>query len=167
MAEYQIKNTEKHQVTAFYRKRSISYERFLRQPVKIVSCLGLMALLAILIHAKAYLVSLFIASMIVLLALGPKLDYWIMLWRFRRSSACNIMMQLVVESDKFSWDDPLSKGEAQWNVFDKVYRLKDGFLIFYQYGQFQWWPDACISTGTVDEVAGILRSQIAKYSENC
>lgn len=167
MAEYHIQNTEKHQITAFSRKRSISYERFLRRPVKIVCCLGLMALLVILIHAKAYLVSLFITSMIVLLALGPKLDYWILLWRFRRSPACNVMMQLVVELNKFSWDDPLSKGEAQWNIFDKVHRLKDGFLIFYQNGQFQWWPDACITNGTVGEVADILRLQLAKYHENC
>ncbi len=163
---YNIHYTESYLTRALQLNHKVSADRFLRWPLKLICYLGLLLLFLVFISVPLYPLALFIFVLIVLLAAGPRLDYKIALWRFRRSTECDSYFQVGILSDNFYWKSDSGQGDMKWKGFLKVYRFKDGFLLFYNKQIFYWLPDASLVDGNVAEVDAILRQNISDYRGN-
>lgn len=59
--------------------------------MKVIGFLGLGALLAACLYGKLALPSVILASFLLLLAIGPRFDYWVAKRRFRKSPFHNVV----------------------------------------------------------------------------
>jgi YcxB-like protein len=139
-------------------------KRWWLYPVKLICFVGLLALLGVSIYGKAIIPSMTFATFLVLLALGPRINIWLMLRRLRRSPFYNSDVLMTVTPDGYISQSEGSRSELTWRAFTKIRRLRDGFLVFMGVDNCYWWPDSAISTGSVPEVESTLRAAVADYS---
>lgn len=162
-AEYRFRCSEEFLVEGFKRYRRQHVQRFWLRPLKVVGSLGLGALLAIFIYSKLVLPSLLIAFFLLLLAIGPRPDYWFIRRRFRKSPFYNSDVVIRLSERGYLGQDANSRTELSWRVFTKGYRFADGFLLLSGPQQFHWWPDAALAVGRISEVEAMVRQHVPDY----
>jgi hypothetical protein len=163
MAEYAFQYSEQHLVTSASRYRQHVLTRFWLSPFKLVGFVGLAALLVFGLYNSLVVPSAIFAAALVLLILGPRIDYWVMKRRFRRSPFYNSDVRILVTPDGIVSSDAISRVELAWSAFTKARRFPDGLLVVLGQAQFYWLPDSALHTGTVSEVENLLRLNIARY----
>ena len=138
--------------------------------VKAICALGLTAILALVIvvsvqgtskRAEGLLLGLIPVTFLVLLALGPKIDYWLVKRRLRKSPFYGNELVVTVADSGVSLETPKSKAEVSWSAFTKAHYVSDGILIFLGPSQFEWWPNLRLVVGHTSEVEGLVRRHVA------
>jgi hypothetical protein len=161
MATYIIEVNEGFVVESLERYRAQTLRRFGRVSVKIVCFLGLALLFGICVWAKIYYVAALLAFFIALLLVGPRIDYWVMKWRLRKSPFYQHKMRIEVQKEGFKETSEISTTELKWPAFTRAVRLKDGFLVFSGPRHFHWWPDAALVEGRVQDIELLLQEKLA------
>lgn len=163
MAEYEYQFTEQHLVASASRYRQQAAARLWLFIFKLVGIVGAAALLGLCLYSRLVWPSAIFAILIVLLALGPRIDYWVMKRRFRRSPFYNGDVRVWISSSGVVSSDPQCKVELAWSAFTEAHRFPDGFLVLFGPQQFYWWPDSALRDGSVSEVESLLSGHVVRY----
>lgn len=162
--EYNIDFNEDHIVESFRRYKQQRPTRFWFMPLKVLCFVGLAALLGLCLYSRLWVPALAFGAFLMLLAIGPKLDDWLIRRRFRRSPFYGLEVSVCLSERGFASADAKSKVELAWSAFSGVRRFDDGFLAFSGTGLFYWWPDRALKTGTVAEVAELLQRHTSDFN---
>jgi hypothetical protein len=109
-----------------------------------------------------FLVALVPLTFLFLLALGPRIDYWFMKRRLKKSPFYGNELLINVAESGVSLTTPGSKTELSWSVFTMAHYLSDGILVFLGPSQFEWWPNAALVVGHRGEVERVVRLHVAR-----
>lgn len=173
MNEYRFIYNEEHVLNAVarIRRQRKVYPWFIA--VKAICYLGLAALLALPVlvatksltnqPAASLLLALIPCFFIFLLALGPKIDYFLLKRSLRRSPFYGGQTVIAVTESGVSVQTPKSHLTLSWGAFTLARRIKDGFLVSLEPGSIQWWPDSALAIGTPTSIGQLLRANIAPY----
>ncbi|MEO6103424.1 MAG: hypothetical protein ABIP44_07285 [Pseudoxanthomonas sp.] len=156
MIRYEILMDEKHLAEALSRRRMLGVGRYIRGGVKIACLIGLLILLGILIYAGKAQLTVFVGFLIVLLGIGPLLDYLLLRQRLKKSPFYKSVATIELTEEGYSHNTLHSSGSWSWSTVKKVRRLSDGFVIVDVSDQAYWWPDSGLRAGTKDEVLELL-----------
>lgn len=172
MNEYRITYDEAFVISSlshFRRQREV-YPWFIA--LKVLCGLGLSGLLVILIGAVLsakypnssglLLVALVPALFLLLLVLGPRIDYALTRRRLKKSAFYGDSMQIQVNALGIAVTSPRSELKLSWSVFTKARRIASGFMV-HSDGSIHWWPDSALSAGSIGDVERLLRENVRSY----
>ncbi len=175
MNQYRVQFDELYIIASLskYRRQRKLFPWFMA--VKIVCFLGLAAILVIIVYAAinhvgpntAYsmLVSLIPTSFIVLLILGPRLDYFFLKRRLKKSPFYGGTMQISVKDAGVFVDTPKSQSSLSWSAFTAAKRLAYGFILHLGPSRIYWLPDKALVVGTISDVERLLRGNVRPYDD--
>ena len=159
---YTIPLTDDHIVETYAQHRTQQKALlWLAWPMKIICALGLLALLGVGVFAKVYFVAAFAAFFLLLLAMGPRFDYWSMRRRWRRHPQFNELLRIEAADSGLTFTTPKSSGSAQWSVYTSAVARPQGVLLYSTKWEYFWLPDKAIAEGSAAEVRDLLRSKLA------
>jgi len=159
-AEYRYKYTADLMIEGLQRYRQQHHQRLWMPWLRGVSFIGLAALIAVSAYGRALLPGLIFLLFLLFLVAGPRLDYYLMRRRHRKSPFFNSDVTVQLSADGCVIADANSRSNLYWPLFTGGHRFKDGFLVLHGAQQFQWWPDECLTVGLVRDVATLLRSRV-------
>ena len=159
---YTIPLTDDHIVETYAQQRTQQRALlWLAWPIKIICALGLIALLGVGVFAKVYFVAAFAVFFLLLLAMGPRFDYWSMRRRWRRHPQFNELLQIEAGDAGLTFSTPKSSGTAQWSVYTSAVVRPQGVLLYSTKWEYLWLPDKAIAEGSAAEVRELLRAKFA------
>lgn len=173
MNQYRFAFDESYAISSVssYRRQRKVYPWFIA--VKVVCFLGLAALLALIVvaavgqahtnSATMLLVSLVPALFIVLLLMGPRLDYLVLKRRLKKSPFYGEEVQFAVADAGVSVNTPKSQSSLSWSAFTAAKRVSSGYLLFSGPTVFHWLPDEALTGGSVADVQRLLQHNIRTY----
>ncbi len=172
MNKYRVFYNEDHIFSSIeqYRRQRRVYPWFIA--VKVACALGLAALLAIIIYGVVTSIGktgplVLIAGVpvffLLLLVLGSRIDNFFLKRRLKKSPFYGDEIIIDISDSGVAVSTPRSQAALQWSVFTTARRLGAGFLVFTGPTAFDWWPDAALAGGTLNEVERLLRANIADY----
>lgn len=175
MNEYSVSYDENYILSSIdrYRRQRHVYPWFIA--VKILCGLGMAALLGIIIwgampvagrFVPLLVITIVITVFLLLLLQGPRIDYFFLKRRLKKSPLYGDSMRIEVSDSGVSVSTSKTQAILQWSAFTKARRLGGGFLIFTDPDSFHWWPDAALVSGTVDEVDRLLQAKIVAYERS-
>jgi hypothetical protein len=160
---YAIRISEDYVVEALARHRSCQKSRWFRRPVKILCGVGLVALAAVCLYARLVLLAVFFAFLIVLLLMGPRLDYFIVRWRWRRAPQNNAELKVEVSEQHLASSDQNSSATANWPAYNRAVEFSSGVLLYTAPWHYLWLPDIAIVAGLPEDARSIYRANIRDY----
>ncbi len=163
MAEYKYKWNDDLVIGAIEKYRSQNASKPIRLIFKGVCYFAMLALLALCIYAGVWFIGIVPLIFIVLLALGPRLDYWLLKKRIRKSPFYDNSLVVKITDGGFECTSDKSKTSLSWAAFSKGRRFPDGFLLFSGVNELFWWADDALSSGTIEEVDILLKANLADY----
>jgi len=163
MAEYSFRFTEQHLVATASRLRQQARSRFWQSPIKFLCFLGLGLLFVFCAYHFIVMPSVVFGVFLVLLAAGPRFDYWLMKRRFRRSPYYDNEYRISVTPSGYLASSTQSRVELAWSAFTKAQRFPDGFLVLTGPQVCYWWPDSSLVTGSISEVESLLKQNVPEY----
>src|SRR5687767_13566423 len=107
-ATYTFRLSDAYVVEAHERHRARNVSRWLRWPVKLISAVGLLALFVIGAYIREVVVIAVSALFLILLLLGPRIDYFILRRRWRRVPQFNEELRLEVSDEHLLSSSPKS-----------------------------------------------------------
>lgn len=175
MNEYCVSYNEEYILSSVerYRRQRQVYPWFIA--VKIICALGLALLIGIIIYGvlawpgksgPLVLIALVFTVFFLLLGQGPRIDYFFLKRRLRKSPFYGDELKILISQDGVAVNTPRSQTSLKWSAFTRARRLASGFLLFTEPTTFHWWPDAALAQGTLEEVANLLRQNVASYESN-
>jgi hypothetical protein len=153
-----------------YRRQRHVYPWFI--VVKGVCALGLSLLIAILIYGAVgepenagplSLIALVLTAFVFLLLLGPRIDYFFLKRRLRKSPFYGDEHKITVSVEGVTVDTARSQVLLKWPAFTHARRVASGFLLFSGPTVFYWWPDSALTQGTLVEITNLLHQNIVSY----
>jgi hypothetical protein len=157
---YSIPLTEDHIVETYAQHRTQQRAiLWLAWPLKILCALGLLALLAVGIYAKIVFVIGFASFFLLLLAVGPRFDYWYMRYHWKRHPQKNELLRIEANSAGLSFVTSKSSATAQWDAYTKAVARPSGVLIYASGWEYYWLPDKAITEGSAGEMRDLLKSK--------
>ena len=163
MPRYNYQLSQTYLLQGIKRYRQQKFKRFLRVSVKTFCFVGLALLTAVSLSGQSFILSGIFGGILLLLLTGPRIDYWLLLRKFKRSPLYNNIVISTLSTQGYHCECELSKVELSWRMFSTAYRMQDGFLIFDTQQQYYWWPDSALKEGSVDEVEQLLKQFIPHY----
>jgi hypothetical protein len=160
MVEFQIEMTEQHYIATVDRIRRIHPSRLWNPYVRGIAAIGLFGLCLIGAFNGLYVVTAALAFWLVLLAMGPRFDYWFMVRRFRRSPFYLNRMQIHFDERGYAATSDNGEGKLPWKVFTRVHRFDDGFLALTGPMFGYWWPDAALVEGSVAQLQTLIKTNV-------
>jgi hypothetical protein len=158
---YSIPLTDDHIIETYAQHRTQQRALlWLAWPLKILCALGLLALLAVGIFAKIVFVIGFASFFLLLLAVGPRFDYWYMRYRWKRHPQKDELLRVEANSTGLSFVAPKSSGTALWDVYTKAVARPSGVLLYASGWEYYWLPDKAITEGSADEMRALLNSKL-------
>jgi pimeloyl-ACP methyl ester carboxylesterase len=173
MNEYRFAFDEAYVVASLarYRRQRKVYPWFIA--VKIVCFLGLAALLGIIVvvslgssysgSTAALFAAILPAVFIVLLLLGPRLDYALLKRNLRKSPFYGGEVHFSFSEKEVAVATPKSQGTLAWSAFTAAKRSSDGFLLFSGPSLYHWLPDSSLVAGAVGDVERLFRENVRPY----
>lgn len=165
MSTFAFRVTEDHMTHGFSRFRSAKRVSLFLWPVKALCFLGLGALILLSLVNKLWVPLAILSPFGVLLALGPRLDYWFFKRRLRKSPFYLSDVEIAISQEGCLSTDSKSRVELKWSVFTGAVRFADGFLLLIGPQQFYWWPNAALIQGSASDVNDLLRHCISNYRD--
>jgi hypothetical protein len=151
-----------------YRRQRRAYPWF--TVVRVVCIAGLVALLAVIVVLAVRqpnrewlaLLSLSLVPLffIVLLLLGPRLDFALLKRGIRKSPFFGCEVQIAVSDAGVSVDTPKSQLSLSWSAYTRAKRLATGFILFSGPSPAHWLPDRALVAGTVGDVERLLTAKL-------
>ena len=163
-AEYRYTYTADLMIEGLQRYRQRHHQRLWMPWLRGVSFVGLVALIAVSMYGRALFPGLVFTLFLLLLLAGPRLDYYLMRRRHRKSPFFNSDVTVQLSDDGCVVADANSRSNLSWPLFTGGHRFQDGFLVLHGPQQFQWWPDNCLSVGSVSEIDTLLRSKVSIFT---
>lgn len=175
MNEYCVSYNEEYILSSIerYRRQRQVYPWFIA--VKIVCALGLALLIGIIVYGaiaspgKSWplvLIALVLGVFLLLLVQGPRIDYFFLKRRLRKSPFYGDELKILISQEGVAVNTPRSQTSLKWSAFTRARRLASGFLLFTEPTVFHWWPDSALAQGTLAEVTTLLRQNVAAYESN-
>ena len=161
--EYRYKYAADLMIEGLRRYRRRHHQRYWLPWLKGVSFVGLVVFVAFSIYARLWFPGFVFAFFLVLLLSGPRLDFFILRRRHRKSPFFNSNVVVQLSESGCIVADANSRSELSWSLFTGGHRFDDGFLVLHGPQQFQWWPDVCLTAGSIQEVDAMLRSRVQAF----
>ena len=162
-AEYRFTFDEAFVAESLKRYRKSHPARMLRWALKSFGFVGLGLLAAVGIVAKILPLTGIFVFFIILLAVAPAFDFWLMKRRFRKSPFYNSNVVIRFSDNGYYGEDPQSRTELAWSAFTEGCRLPDGFLLFTEPQRFHWFPDRALVSGHVAEIQPVLKQVVKRF----
>jgi hypothetical protein len=158
---YAIPLTDDHIVETYAQHRTQQRALlWLAWPMKIICALGLLALLALGVYGKIYVLIGLSAFFLPLLAIGPRFDYWYMRRRWRRHPQFNESLRFEAADSGLSFFTQKSSGIIQWSAYTSAVARPRGVLLYATKWEYYWLPDSAIAEGSAAEMRALLRSKL-------
>jgi hypothetical protein len=157
MATYVFKYDDAYLMESFDRVRRVGVLKYFRGALKAICLAGLVPLLAASIYFGIAPLAAVFAGLIVILGIGPQIDYYLARRKLRRSVFYNTESRLDIDSTKMTSTYPTGTTESDWKPFSKAIRVKDGFLVYFDSISPHWWPDSALRDGSITDVAKLFR----------
>jgi hypothetical protein len=109
---------------------------------------------------------LVLAVFLLLLLQGPRIDYFLLTRRLRKSPFYGDELKIIVSQEGVAVDTQRSQTSLKWSAFTRARRFASGFLLFTGPTAFHWWPDSALAEGTLTEVTSLLRQNVPSYESN-
>jgi hypothetical protein len=164
IAEYRYTYTADLMIEGLRRYRQRHHQRYWLPWLKSIGFVGMMVFVAFSIYARLWFPGLVFSFFLVLLLSGPRLDYFLLRRRHRKSPFFNSNVVVQVSESGCIVADANSRSELSWSLFTGGHRFHEGILVLHGPQQFQWWPDACLTAGSIQEVDALLRAKVPKFS---
>jgi len=160
---YVLRFDDNYAVESLKKHNARAKSRWLRWPLKTVCALGMLALIALGVAVKSYVIVAFAATMLALLAAGPRLDYFFVRRRYRKHAqyGLDVTVDLSEESARFTSRD--SNSELRWASFVSTLEFSDGLMLYLAPWHYVWLPDSDIRAGDSHEARALVKSKIAKH----
>src|SRR5689334_4521788 len=100
MPTYVLRNDEAFLVEYLDRTRRVGFEKYLRGAMKLVCLAGLGLLLAISIYAALWPIACISTLLLLVLGIGPRIDYYLARRRLRKSVLYNQDIRVEIDADK-------------------------------------------------------------------
>lgn len=172
MNEYRVPYNEQYVLSSVerYRRQRRVYPWFIF--AKAVCGFGLALLILIVAYGALaspsksgplFFVAIVPGVFLVLLFLGPRIDYFVLKRRLRKSPFYGEELKIVLSQDGVIVDTAKSQTSLKWSAYSRARRLATGFLIFTEPTVFQWLPDSALAQGSLTDVTDLLRRSIPAY----
>jgi hypothetical protein len=158
---YSIPLSDGHIVETYEQHRT--QERallWLAWPLKVLCAAGLLALLAVGVFAKVYVLIGVSAFFLLMLAVGPRFDYWWMRRRWKQHPQFNELLRIELADAAVLFATPKSSATVQWGAFTKAVARPKGVLLYSSSWEYYWLPDSAISVGAPTEIRDMLRTKL-------
>ena len=136
-----------------------------RVGVKVLCFIPMAALFLLAAFHAVRVPTLFFGVVLVALVFSPKLDFWLIKKRVRKSPHFHCEMGVHVTRDNYQESSKFSNSTIDWPVFTKVVRFDDGFLLFSGKHNFFWLPDAALVHHNIDEAQALFQEKIPNYKK--
>jgi hypothetical protein len=157
---YSIPLTDDHIVETYAQHRTQQRALlWLAWPLKVLCALGLLALLAVGVFAEVVFLIGFSSFFLLLLIVGPRFDYWLVRYRWKRHPQHNELLRVEAADSGISFVTPKSSGTAQWGVYPKAVARPSGVLLYSSRWEYFWLPDTAIVEGSAEEIRALLESK--------
>jgi hypothetical protein len=158
---YSVPLTDDHVVESYAQHRAQQKALlWLAWPLKALCAAGLLGLLAVGVFAEVYVLIGVSAFFLLLLAVGPRFDYWWTRRRWRRHPQFNELLRIEVTDSDISFATAKSSATVQWSAFAKAVARPRGVLLYSSSWEYYWLPDEAITVGTSSEIRDTLRTKL-------
>jgi hypothetical protein len=159
---YSIPLSDNHIVETYAQHRTQQRALlWLAWPLKILCGAGLLALFAVGVFAKVYVLIGFSAFFLLMLAVGPRFDYWWMRRRWKQHPQFNELLRIELADSAISFATPKSTATVQWGAFTKAVARPKGVLLYLSSWEYYWLPDNALAGGTPAEIRDMLRTKLS------
>ena len=159
---YSIPLTEEHAVETYAQQRTRQKSLlWLAWPMKILCALGLLALMSVGIFAQIPVVTGISAFFLLLLAVGPRFDYWLMRRRWRRHPQFNEVLRIEITDSGLSFATPKSSGTTLWSAYTKAVERRSGVLLYAGSWDYLWLPDKALIAGSAAEARDLMKANLS------
>jgi hypothetical protein len=170
MNAYRFLYDEKFIIETLSRHREQHKMRAWILGIKALCFLGLMGLLLLILLVAinptrgasrgVIVLAVIPAFFMLLLLLGPRIDYFFLKRRFKRSPFYGCEARVTVTELGVMVETHKSQLSLSWSAFTKAKRLRDGFLLTSEPGMIFWWPDSSLEVGSNVEVGGLVLKHV-------
>jgi hypothetical protein len=160
MAEYLIQFDDGFLVGSFRRHRALQPSRMAFNVVKVCAAV-LLAVACLSSAAQGWVgMALLWASLIAVLVMSHRIDYWLMCRRFRHSPYRGETVRMAVEPEGVHSVAGTHDARFQWSAYTRAIGLADGIMLYQGPSVFQWLPDAALVSGNRRDVEQVIRAHV-------
>ena len=165
MNEYRFLFDDAYLIESMQRYRQASGGRIWRGAVKSVCFLGLLGILVFTVVSAfetpgVLLVGLIPLTFLVLLAMGPRFDYWVARRRFKASPSYGAEMSVSLAEAGVSFATKVGHSELNWVAFARAVAFPDGFLLFTSPRFAYWLANRALARGALGDVSRLFQSHV-------
>jgi hypothetical protein len=165
-ASYEFRFSEDHLLQSFLRYRK---QLWWRRPFYAAKGLLVFVLvaLAVVCVATGFVIGAGIFGGVIGIALiAWPLDAWVIRRRFRKSPYHDDQISFRLSNDGVVVSGQNHNVRADWNVFTKARRFRDGMLLFQGPHFFTWLPDSAVAVGSsAEEANNLVRNHVKDYRD--
>lgn len=176
MSQYHFKYDEDYVLSFAWQYRKQLKVRHWITAVRVLCFAGLVTLAALIVFlairqpsgSRAGPLSLSILPLffMVLLGLGPRIDHFFAIRRFRKSPFYGCSVRVDIKDDGIGAATDATRGFWNWKAYTAAKRLPEGFLLFSGRDVTGWLPHGALVAGTMAEVEAKLRSSIKTFESH-
>jgi hypothetical protein len=163
MVGYVLRFDDSYFIESVRQHLARSKSRWLQWPIKTICALGLVALAALGVAAKAYPITVFALFFLALLAIGRRLDYVVLRRRFRKHSEFGSEAQVELHDEHVIFSSSNYRAEVKWPSFLNAVEFPNGILLYRSPWDYLWFPDSSLSQGMPSDARAIIKSHVSKY----
>ena len=163
MVSYTLRFDDVYAVESRRKHHAISKSRWLHWPLKVVCALGMIALAALGVAVKSYVVIATGLFFLALLAAGPRLDYILVRRRSRKQALYGAEASVDLSEEGLRLTSKHYKSELHWPSFVSAAGFSDGLLLYLAPWHYFWLADSACRSGNAAQAREIARAKIAKY----
>src|SRR5450432_1327924 len=141
---YAFKFDDNYGVDSLKMHRARTKSRWTHWPLKIICVLGMVALGALGIAGKAYVVTAVAAFFLALLAAGPRLDYFVLRRRYRKHAQYGSDVTVDLSENGIKSTSRDSSSELGWASFNSAAAASEGLMLYLAPWHYFWLPDSAI-----------------------
>ena len=165
MNDYRFLFDDAYLIDSMERYRQAAGGRLWRGALKSVCFIGLTGLLVFTVVAAfetpgVLLVGLIPLTFLVLLAMGPRFDYWLAKRRFKSSASYGAEISVSLAEEGVSFVTEVGRSELKWAAFARAVAFTDGFLVFTSPRFAYWLANRSLAHGALGDVSRLLQSHV-------
>jgi hypothetical protein len=163
MITYVVRFDDNYAVDSLRQHRALAKSRWLHWPLKIICGLGMLALAALGVAIKSYVIAGAALLFLALLAAGPYLDYFVVKRRYRKQPLYGAETTIELSEDGIKFTSQHYNSDVHWPSLASARGFTNGLMLYLAPWHYFWLSDAACRSGDPDRARKIARSKLTKY----
>lgn len=160
---YSLRFDDDYGVESLKKHRAIVKSRWARWPLKLLCALGMVALAALGLAIRAYVVFGIAVGFLALVFYAPYIDYFVVRRRYRKHAQYGSQISVELAEDGLKFTSRDSDSNLRWSSFASAAGFADGLILYLAPWHYVWLPDSGVQSGDAAQARAIARAKIAKY----